>query len=150
MVKKSMPIAIRPATLNEISAILRIEQQSRTASHWTIDQYTNLIANGIVLVAEQAEVICGFISAQAVAGEWEIENVVAAPEFLRQGIATRLVNEVIKRARRENASIIRLEVRESNQAARSLYEELHFRQERRRFAYYSNPPEDALVYAMRL
>jgi ribosomal-protein-alanine N-acetyltransferase len=145
-----MSFGIRSATLNDVPAIRALEQRAPSASHWTAGQYNNLIRSGIVLIAGQAEGLYGFISAQAVAAEWEIENVVVALEFLRRGIATELMREVIKRARLENASTIRLEVRESNQAARALYEKLNFRQEGRRPAYYRDPAEAAVVYALQL
>ena len=145
-----MPLTIRAAALNDVPAIRAIEQRAPSASHWTADQYNKLIASGIVLVAEQAKILCGFITAQEVAGEWEIENVVVAPESLRQGIATNLIGEVIRRAHAVSASVIRLEARESNLAARSLYEKLNFQQKGTRPAYYRNPEEPAILYAMQL
>ena len=132
-----MPIAIRSATLDDVPAIRDIEQQSTSASHWSSNQYEKLLQNGIVLVAEQAGTLCGFISAQAAAGEWEIENVVIARDFLRQGI-------------NKNASSVLLEVRESNQAARSLYQKLNFIEMGRRTKYYREPQEDSVLYAIRL
>ena len=86
---------------------------------------------------------------KAVAGEWEIENVVVAAEFLRRGIANELVRELIQRAQNEAASAILLEVRESNLPARRLYEKHGFREVGRRRAYYRDPVEDAILYALR-
>ena len=88
--------------------------------------------------------------AQAVAGEWEIENVVVAAGFLRRGIASELVHELIQRAQSEAAPAILLEVRESNLPARGLYEKHGFREVGRRRAYYRDPVEDAILYALRL
>jgi ribosomal-protein-alanine acetyltransferase len=146
----SMPIAIRSATLDDVPAIRDIERQSTSASHWSTDQYEKLLQNGIVLVAEQAGTLCGFIIAQAAAGEWEIENVVIARDFLRQGIASGLVRKIIGCARNKNASKVLLEVRESNRAARSLYEKLNFLEVGRRTKYYREPQEDAVLYAIGL
>ena len=144
----SMPIAIRSATLDDVPAIRAIELQSTSASHWSTEQYEKLVQSGIVLVAEQAGVLCGFISAQA--GEWEIENVVIARDFQRQGIASGLVRKIIGCARNKNASTVLLEVRESNRAARSLYQKVNFLEVGRRTKYYREPPEDAVLYAIRL
>jgi ribosomal-protein-alanine acetyltransferase len=146
----SMPIAIRSATLDDVPAIRDIERQSTSASHWSTEQYEKLLQNGIVLVAEQAGTLCGFISAQAAAGEWEIENVVIARDFLRQGVASGLVHKIIAGARNKNASTVLLEVRESNRAARSLYEKLNFLEVGRRTKYYREPQEDAVLYAIQL
>ena len=145
-----MPIAIRSATLDDVPAIRDIEQQSTSASHWSSNRYEKLLQNGIVLVAEQAGTLCGFISAQAAAGEWEIENVVIARDFLRQGIASGLVRKIIGCACNKNASSVLLEVRESNQAARSLYQKLNFIEMGRRTKYYREPQEDSVLYAIRL
>lgn len=146
----SMPIAIRSATLDDVPAIRAIERQSTSASHWSTEQYEKLLQNGTVLVAEQAGTLCGFISAQAAAGEWEIENVVIARDFLRQGVASGLVREIIGCARHKNASTVLLEVRESNRAARSLYQKLNFLEVGRRTKYYREPQEDAVLYAIGL
>jgi ribosomal-protein-alanine N-acetyltransferase len=144
-----MPVAIRSAALNDVPAILAIEQQSPSAAHWTLEQYNRLVGSGVVLVAEEAGRLCGFVCAMAVAGEWEIENVVVAAELLRRGIADELVRELIRRAESEAAAAILLEVRESNLPARGLYEKHGLREVGRRPAYYRNPVEAAILYALR-
>lgn len=144
-----MPVAIRSAAMNDVPAILAIERQAPGAAHWTPEQYNKLVGSGVVLVAEEAGQLCGFVCAKAVAGEWEIENVVVAAEFLRHGIANELVRELIQRAAGEAASAILLEVRESNLPARRLYEKHGFREMGRRRVYYRDPVEDAILYALR-
>src|ERR1700675_2941088 len=144
-----MPVAIRSATLNDVPAILAMEQRAPGAAHWTAEQYSKLVGGGVVLVAEEAGKLCGFICATAVASEWEIENVVAAAAFLHRGIANKLVRNLIQRAENEAASAILLEVRESNLPARRLYEKHGFREVGRRRGYYRDPVEDASLYALR-
>ena len=145
-----MPVAIRSAALNDVPAILALEQQAPAAAHWTREQYNQLMSSGVVLVAVDAGEICGFVCAQAVAGEWEIENVVVAAGFLRRGIADLLMRALIQRARDAAASALLLEVRESNLAARGLYRKHVFREVGRRPAYYKDPAEDAILYTLRL
>jgi [ribosomal protein S18]-alanine N-acetyltransferase len=144
-----MPLAIRSAALNDVPAILALEQQAPAAAHWTCAQYNHLVSSGVVLVAEAGE-LCGFVCAQAVTGEWELENVVVDAGFLRRGIADELMRTLIQRAKNAAASAILLEVRESNRAARGLYEKHGFREVGRRPAYYENPAEDAILYTLRL
>lgn len=144
-----MPLAIRSAALNDVSAILSIEQRAPGAAHWRADQYNKLFDGGIILVAEETGKLCGFVCAKAVGGEWEIENVAVAAEFLRRGIAKELVRTLIQLAENEAASAILLEVRESNLPARRLYEKHGFREVGRRRMYYSDPAEDAILYALR-
>lgn len=143
------PMPIRPATLNDVPAILAIERQSPSAAHWTPEQYNQLLDSGTVLVSEEAGCLRGFICAKAVAGEWEIENVVVAAEFLRCGVADELLRQLIERAQNKAASAIMLEVRESNRPARRLYENCGFCQVGRRRTYYTDPAEDAILYALR-
>jgi ribosomal-protein-alanine N-acetyltransferase len=146
----SMPTAIRAAELKDVPAIRTLELQEPNASHWAANQYEKLIETGIVLVAVQSGTVCGFIAAQILPGELEIQNVVVGREFMRKGIATDLVCEIIARARAANMSGIILEVRESNHAARNLYFKSDFCAVGRRRAYYRNPQEDAILYAKRL
>jgi ribosomal-protein-alanine N-acetyltransferase len=145
-----MSITIRAATLSDVPKIRALEQRAASASHWTAAQYSKLIENGIVLLAERADTHCGFITAQAAGEDWEIENVVTAAEFQRQGIASKLIGEIIERARNANRSKVLLEVRASNNAARSLYEKLGFIEVGRRRGYYSDPAEDGILYAKTL
>jgi ribosomal-protein-alanine N-acetyltransferase len=144
-----MSVAIRAASPNDIPAILAIERTAPSAAHWTSEQYTELLISGVVVVAEDAGQISGFIGAKPVAGEWEIENVVVAAHFLRHGIANELLRELIRRAQSEAASALLLEVRESNLPARRLYEKHKFREVGRRRMYYKDPLEDAILYALR-
>jgi len=165
-----MPVILRSATLDDVPAILAIEQHAESAAHWPPDEYEKLVRTGVVIVAEQvagqvaeqvaaqaaqpadaeqAGRLCGFVCAKAVAGEWEIENVVVAGEFLRQGIADRLMQALLDQANEGAASRILLEVRESNRPARRLYEKHAFREVGRRAKYYNNPIEDAILYALR-
>jgi ribosomal-protein-alanine N-acetyltransferase len=144
-----MPVTIRSARLNDVPAILALEQRSSGAAHWASEQYSTLVNTGIVLVGEDAGVLCGFVCGRVVAGDWEIENVAVASEFLRRGIGDELVGELIRRAKSQVAAAILLEVRESNRPARGLYEKHGFREVGRRRAYYGDPVEDAILYALR-
>ena len=144
-----MPVAIRSAALHDVPAILFLERQTPGAAHWTSGQYDKFVDGGIVLVAEEAGRLCGFLCAKAIAGDWELENVAVAAEFLRRGIANKLLRELIRHAQNEAASAILLEVRELNLPARRLYEKHGFRELGRRRGYYVDPVEDAILYALR-
>jgi ribosomal-protein-alanine N-acetyltransferase len=142
--------AIRSATFDDLPAILAIERQAPSAAHWAAEEYEKLLTTGRLLVAEQAGKLRGFVSAKGVADEWEIENVVVAAEFLRQGIADRLLQAFIDQAEKTGAFRILLEVRESNRPACRLYEKHAFREVGRRLKYYNNPLEDAILYERRV
>jgi ribosomal protein S18 acetylase RimI-like enzyme len=60
------------------------------------------------------------------------------------------VQEFLALARSRGAEEIFLEVRESNLAARRLYETSGFSESGRRQSYYQQPQEDAIVYHLGL
>lgn len=143
-------VAIRFAVPTDVPELLAIEQQAPGAAHWTFAEYTRLVSTEVVLVAEEAGRLCGFVCVKTVAGEWEIENVVVAAEFLRRGVASALIHDLIRRAESQSAAAILLEVRESNLPAQRLYRKHGFREVGRRRAYYQAPAEDAILYALKL
>jgi ribosomal-protein-alanine acetyltransferase len=145
-----MPVAIRSAALNDVPAIVALEGQAQSAAHWNSAAYKELVNSGVVLVAEETGKLCGFVCAKPVVCEWEIENIVVAADFLRRGVATELLRQLIQRAKREAASVIQLEVRDSNLPARALYLKHGFREAGRRRGYYNSPVEDAILYSLRI
>jgi ribosomal-protein-alanine N-acetyltransferase len=105
----------------------------------------------MLLVAEPGKEVDGFLIARSLhLTEWEIENVVVAETARRRGLGVALVSVVLEQIRLrkppDDDLIVYLEVRESNLAARRLYEKSGFHLDIRRRAYYSRPEEDALVY----
>ena len=141
---------VRPATSADIAAMIRLEQHSVTASHWSPEQYNGIFSAAsprrVALVIEQANGVQGFLVAQEIAPEWEIENIAIAADARRRGLGTRLLGEFLSHARAEGAHAVFLEVRESNHAARSLYEKWAFIESGRRVRYYQSPQEDAITY----
>jgi ribosomal-protein-alanine acetyltransferase len=145
--------------------MLELERQNPTAAHWSEQQYKEIFRVNesgprIALVIGNDSEECafergpvsprllGFLVANQVAAEWELENIVIAPHSRRKGLATRLFTTLLARARETNGERVFLEVRESNQAARALYVRLGFDESGRRELYYANPQEDAVLYQL--
>ncbi len=145
-----MPVTIRPATPDDLPAILEIEREAANAAHWSRQVYEKVIDAGVVLVADENGNAVGFICAREVAAEWEIENVVVAESSRRQGIAGVLLTELLERIRGRAGRAVHLEVRESNCPARRLYEKHGFTLAGRRRGYYQQPREDAILYSLGL
>lgn len=147
-------LIIRHATAADLAAMQAIEQHAATAAHWTAADYEKIFNapelqtdwRRIALVIEDAGKVEGFLVAQTVGGEWELENVAIQPDARRRGHGTRLVGELLDLARAQGASAVFLEVRESNRAARSLYEKWAFVESGRRPRYYREPEEGAVTY----
>ncbi len=158
-------VNIRPATSNDVATMVTLERECPTAAHWTEKQYQNLFATtaarleSLVLIAEETTVaptssessaVLGFLVGRRVHSEWELENIVVAPSARRKCLGKRLVEALLDRAERTHSESVFLEVRESNTAARLLYEKAGFQLTGRRKSYYVNPSEDAVVYSRSL
>ena len=74
-------------------------------------------------------------------GEWELLNIAVDPAYRRRGVADELLGAL-------PAGRIFIEVRESNAAARALYEGSGFTLIGRRRGYYHLPDEDGIVMAL--
>jgi [ribosomal protein S18]-alanine N-acetyltransferase len=148
-------LTICPAKADDVPQILRLEQSASRAAHWTETAYEAIFQSKapprIALVATSLErALCGFIIARIVADECELENIVVDPGTIRQGIGSLLLQELSGIARTRGIHRIFLEVRESNSPARRLYEKWGFARDGERMAYYSDPVEKAILYALRL
>ena len=106
--------------------------------------------NFLLRVAEEEGILFGLIAFRIIADEAEILNLAVDSGRRRQGMASRLIEDVIAACKAAGVGRIFLEVRDSNQPARSLYTRMGFTEVGRRREYYRHPAEDALVLARRL
>lgn len=131
-------LTVRSASEEDLSAIAAIQEGAPEAAHWNPRDYLAYECR----VAEQEAMVVGFLVARKVADrEIEILNIAVAPDFRRQGVGRRLLDDILSHHRGECF----LEVRESNVAARRFYEKAGFQTITRRLQYYSNPVEAAIV-----
>lgn len=141
---------IRPAISADVPALITLEKCAVTAAHWSTEQYEAIFSNPAVsrvaLVLEHESRIEAFLIARAAEREWEIENLAVAGAARRRGHGTRLLGEFLDMVRSQDARAVFLEVRESNVAARRLYEKWAFVESGVRRRYYRNPEEDAVTY----
>lgn len=143
---------VRKATAGDIADVIQLERACRTAAHWTEQQYRDLFADQVptrvALIAQKDEAAetAGFLIARHLAPEFELENIVVAEKFRRNGIGTQLMQAFLGLAKQMSGESVILEVRESNGVARALYERLGFQKNGKRKSYYSMPLEDAVLY----
>lgn len=147
-------MTIRPATPEDIPAIVELERQTPELAHWSEQAYKDIFEPGaperLLLISESKGRLHGFLVAQFTSGDCELENIVVAPEKRRLGIAGQLLESLIKRERARGVKEILLEVRDSNAGARAFYAKVGFEENGRRKNYYSDPSEDAILYALAL
>ena len=139
-------LRVRTATSADIPRMMEIARHSATAAQWAQRQYEEVFSpNRLAMAIEENSTVLGFIVGREAAGDWEIENIAVTGAARRRGLASRLLGEFLHQIRCSGAEEVFLEVRESNHAARKLYEKWAFTEAGRRKSYYQNPPEDALV-----
>ena len=100
---------------------------------------------GVILAAEEGGGLLGYIWARFVLDEGDIGNIAVAPGFRRRGAGAALLKALLEEAERRQAAVVQLEVRESNLAARRLYEKNGFETVGKRKNYYEKPAEDAIL-----
>ena len=111
----------------------------------------NLIRSGLdsrldtYFVYQDHDRILGYSIIRVLADEGEIQRIAVYPNYRRQGIARKLMDAMVSFSKTRGVRAIALEVRESNEGARKLYESYGFRQEAVRKGYYHSPQEDAVI-----
>jgi [ribosomal protein S18]-alanine N-acetyltransferase len=142
---------LRPATADDIPFLMNLERSAASAAHWSNDEYERLFQNSpqrLVLLLEEETQVAGFLVARCAGPEWELENVIVAEGFRRRGFASRLLAGFLDHVGATSGSAVFLEVRESNLAARGLYEKSGFLPSGHRVGYYHQPDEDAIIYRL--
>jgi ribosomal-protein-alanine N-acetyltransferase len=149
-------VSLRAARSGDIDAILEIERASFPDPPWSRNSFVVLLDNPRVsfTVASTGtqqsrgapgDMVLGYVVTWTAADEAEIANLAVKPDHRRMGIGRLLLEASISAAHAAGARCLYLDVRESNVAARTLYETRGFVAVGRRVKYYRNPTEDALV-----
>ncbi len=151
MSEAELAVTIDSMRKEDLPEVLVIESLS-FSEPWTEEMFLHeLSSEGIAdpLVARAdagaGPPIAGFLCAWIVAGELHINNIAVHPAYRRRGIASQLLEEILRRATARGATVGYLEVRASNEAAKALYHRYGFKLIGRRRNYYDHPEEDAIV-----
>ena len=118
---------------------------------WSEDIYRRELENpqSVGFVCVDGETVIGMIHCNFVLDELTLNTLCVDTDYRRQGIAKRLWNAVADMMQGV-CTVCYLEVRESNEAARTLYESLGFVQNGYRPRYYSQPEEAAVLMEKQL
>ncbi|OGC90391.1 MAG: ribosomal-protein-alanine N-acetyltransferase [candidate division Zixibacteria bacterium RBG_16_53_22] len=144
-------VVIRKMAERDLMEIVALEKEI-FADPWSYEAFRTDIQNPMAfpLAAVIGESIAGYSCLYIVAGEMQIGNFAVAPDHRGRGIAKLLMNRILEIAKERECDLIFLEVRESNQPARSLYESYEFKVVGRRVGYYRNPYENAILMTREL
>ncbi len=153
----SDPLTIREAAADDLTEVLRLARGMPGAPLWSDQAYAELIAGPsaqsavlrtcLVLTQGGRLIGLGVMSiVRAVSpAEAELESILVAGEFQRQGFGGILLRGLLEWVAAQGAGCTRLEVRASNKVALSLYERHGFVREGMRRLYYRDPAEDAVL-----
>lgn len=117
---------------------------------WDVPAFRRLLAMPGAEVEAEAD---GFLMWRRAADEAEIVTLAVRPEARRQGLAGRLLDRAVARARSQGVTRMILEVAHDNGAALALYATRGFVQSGRRRGYYARADgsrADALILALNL
>ena len=103
-------------------------------------------ASAHLFVLRKRDDFVGYLALRLAADMCEIDTFAVAPEYRRRGAGRALLSFALDFAAKNGAAQVFLEVRESNESARSLYESLGFAVCGIRKRFYQNPTEDAILY----
>ena len=137
---------IEKMTKEHLEAVYIIETEC--FSHpWSRESLESEIENetSYFLTATENNEVVGYIGMSIVIDEGYIFNVAVSKNSRKKGVATALINELVTYGKKNNFSFITLEVRESNEPARSLYSKFGFIKVGERKDYYSDPKENAVL-----
>ena len=129
-----------------LEQVCKIEKEC--FSHpWSLQSLESELNNdtSYFLVATENDEVFGYIGMSVVIDEGYIFNVAVNVKHRKKGVATALVNELVTYGKKNNFYFITLEVRESNEKAKSLYSKFGFVKVGERKDYYSDPKENAIL-----
>jgi ribosomal-protein-alanine N-acetyltransferase len=114
--------------LSDLKYVLKIEEQSFSTS-WTFNAFIyELLVNekATYYTFKVENQIIGYIGYWLLDDDIHITNLAVAPIFRKKGIASQLINFIVRKAKNIGVSQVSLEVRISNQEAIKLYEKIGF------------------------
>jgi [ribosomal protein S18]-alanine N-acetyltransferase len=144
-VTASSAIDIRRLTYADLPQVIAIERRA-FPTPWSLAMFVLELSkpSGVCLAAVEDHAIVGYCICSRYDTVWHVMNVAVDPARRREGIATRLLDDLFGRVGDPGARYT-LEVRESNGGAVALYERHGFRAAGIRRRYYQDNGEDAVI-----
>ena len=144
-----MKTKIRKMKKEDIPTIMILEKKLFSTS-WKEEMFIEEIEKQYAYVLEIKDKIIGYICGWKLLYEFNITNIAIASDYQRKGFGKALVQFLMSKLLDEKCFKFFLEVRESNHAAKKLYEKLGFIVIGLRKNYYHFPDEDAVVLSVSL
>ncbi len=131
---------IEAATAGDVAAVAALDLVALGPDAWS----AVLVEQGITgelptvhyLVSREDGLVTGYVAVSVAGDVAELQRIAVDPDHRRDGVATRLLAEVVRLARADGAERLLLEVREDNPAALAFYRAAGFTELARRRRYY--------------
>ena len=149
---KEPALDFRPMQEEDLFQVIEVERQSYPHP-WTQMIFGDCLKAGYSCwVCGRRGIIEAYGILSIAAGESHLLNLCVRPEARQQGIGRKMLRHLVSVARRHEADVVFLEVRQSNNPARALYEDEGFNELGNRRDYYPDGDgrEDALIFARTL
>lgn len=149
---KEPSLDFRPMQVGDLPEVIQIERQSYPYP-WTQVIFSDCLHAGYSgWVCGRSGIIEAYGIISVAAGEAHLLNICVREDARQQGIGRKMLRHMVAIARRHDTEVIFLEVRPSNIAARTLYEDEGFNELGNRRDYYpaGDGREDALILARTL
>lgn len=137
---------VRPMVEKDVAKVAVIEN-SIFSLPWSEKSFLDACTTdeNIYLVCEIDGEIAGYCGMWTVLGEGNVTNMAVAEQYRKCGVATALMEHMETVARQKGIDIFFLEVRQSNEAAKRLYQKMGYVDIGVRKRFYEKPVEDAIV-----
>ena len=132
---------------SHVAQVAELEKICFGSAAWSEKSVASELTNALAfwLVAVDGGRVAGYVGSQTVCDGTDMMNVAVHPDFRRQGIGEKLVEQLVTELKSIGSHALMLEVRVSNAPAIGLYEKMGFLQVGLRKNYYRNPKEDAMI-----
>jgi len=149
--EKEAEIIVRELKVEDSAAVAEMEQQIFSDS-WSEKSVLETVQQkqSVCFAAEKAGHILGYLLVYHAADEAEIARIAVQKEARRQGAAGKLMQALEHYCEEHKMEKLLLDVRESNEAARSFYTKNGFVEDGIRQGFYTNPSEDAVLMSRQL
>lgn len=149
--EKEAEIIVRELKVEDSAAVAEMEQQIFSDS-WSEKSVLETVQQkqSVCFAAEKAGHLLGYLLAYHAADEAEIARIAVQKEARRQGTAGKLMQALEHYCEEHKMEKLLLDVRESNEAARSFYTKNGFVEDGIRQGFYVNPSEDAVLMSRQL
>ncbi len=138
---------VRDMTEDDLDGVMAIERIVFT-SPWTKNMFREELAAPICcnrVALDLDDVILGYSCFALVLDEVHLRNVAVHPRWRNRGVASALIDDMIRLSLEQGCLFATLEVRDSNAEALGLYGRFGFQVAGVRPSYYSDTGEDALI-----